>query len=417
MLTYLIQVVQNSLTPGIILAMLFALAQVSGKLWLKRWLLAGTLVGVAAALVLSVLKATTVWINRELWSIGILSAAILATILFYLLAWGLFAKRAPVFHERLWSIASAVIAAALLLYSLPDIFLYPTDFVLPGESIFGTDFLFKMIGYLIGLLLVILATCALYKVASQLSFKLLRILLTIALALNLLNQLAVIAQFLLARRVIPMTKWLFDAVVGAINYNVYFLYAIMALTVLVPIILLFKRPPLKTDNINSAQRRRHRAHVRSQRRWCGVVLAGFLIAVFTLTAIKAYDEQAVVLSPAEPMNIVGSQIVIPLEHVNDGHLHRFIYTASGGTEVRFIVIKKNEVAFGVGLDACDICGPTGYYERGDKEVICKLCDVVMNIQTIGFKGGCNPVPLAYTIKSGTMVIETQDLEAEKTRFE
>jgi uncharacterized membrane protein len=97
-------------------------------------------------------------------------------------------------------------------------------------------------------------------------------------------------------------------------------------------------------------------------------------------------------------------------------LHRFIYPASNGTEVRFIVIKKNEIAFGVGLDACDICGPTGYYERND-EVICKLCDVVMNKSTIGFKGGCNPVPLAYAIKDGGMAIETQNLENEKKRFE
>ena len=116
------------------------------------------------------------------------------------------------------------------------------------------------------------------------------------------------------------------------------------------------------------------------------------------------------------MTIAGSEIIIPLENINDGHLHRFIYTASGGTEVRFIVIKKNEAAFGVGLDACDICGPTGYYERKN-EVICKLCDVVMNKSTIGFKGGCNPVPLAYTLHGGNMVIQTRSLENEKSRFD
>ncbi len=80
------------------------------------------------------------------------------------------------------------------------------------------------------------------------------------------------------------------------------------------------------------------------------------------------------------------------------------------------MIKKNAVTFGVGLDACDICGPTGYYERDD-EVICKLCDVVMNKSTIGFKGGCNPVPLAYTLNGGSMVIKTQNLENENKRFE
>jgi uncharacterized membrane protein len=416
MLTYLIQVVQNSLTLGMLLALMFALAHISGKPWIQKWLTGGLVAGVALALILSVLKATTVLINREFWSIGILSVAIVATLVFYLLVWGLLRRRAPLFHERVWAVSGALIAAALLLYSLPDVFLYPTDFVLPGESIFGTDFLFKMIGYLIGLGIVIVAALALYKVAAGLSLGLVRTLVTLALAINMLNQLATIAQFLLARRIIPVTRWFFDLIVNIINYNDYFLYAVMVLTLLAPVVLWIKSRVRPASFDNPAQRRRHRAGVRSWRRWCAVLLLFYIASTLTLTVVKAYDEQAVVLSPAEPMEIVGSQVVIPLANVEDGHLHRFVYTAADGTEVRFIVIKKNEVAYGVGLDACDICGPTGYYERGDKEVICKLCDVVMNTQTIGFKGGCNPVPLAYAVSSGNMVIETAALESESPRF-
>jgi uncharacterized membrane protein len=115
------------------------------------------------------------------------------------------------------------------------------------------------------------------------------------------------------------------------------------------------------------------------------------------------------------MTIKENEIIIPIEQIQDGHLHRFVYTAEGNIEVRFIVIRKNEIAFGVGLDACDICGPTGYYERKN-EVICRLCDVVMNKSTIGFKGGCNPVPLTYILRSGAMVIQTADLENERVRF-
>jgi uncharacterized membrane protein len=40
----------------------------------------------------------------------------------------------------------------------------------------------------------------------------------------------------------------------------------------------------------------------------------------------------------------------------------------------------------------------------------------MNISTIGFKGGCNPVPLAYALRQGFMVIREADLEQEKNRF-
>jgi uncharacterized membrane protein len=167
---------------------------------------------------------------------------------------------------------------------------------------------------------------------------------------------------------------------------------------------------------NPAELRKLKAGIRRKRRWAGLVVFGFCASVLSCTVLRAYNERGVVLSPAEPMSISGDEIRIPLERIEDGHLHRFAWNASDGTEVRFIVIKKSVSAYGVGLDACDICGNTGYYERRD-EVICRLCDVVMNKSTIGFKGGCNPVPLAYAIRDGAMSVLLADLENEKGRFQ
>jgi uncharacterized membrane protein len=415
-LKYLIQVVQNSLGAGILLAMLCTLAYLRGRPKQKKWLLGGCAAGVALALVLAVLKSTTVLINRECWNIGILSVSILTGILLLLLLWGILQKRAPEpGYEKIYGVTSAVLAASLLLYCLPDIFLYPAEFVLAGESLFGTDFLFKLMGYGGGLVVAGLSGLALYKAGTGLSFTLIRILLTLGLAINMVNQAATIVQFLLARRIIPMSKGLFSLLKPLINYNEYFLYALMVLTIPLPLVLWIKSLHPPASYANPAQQRRIRATSRRQRRWCALVAGGYLLAVLSLTVVKAYATREITLSPAEPMNIVGEEIILPLENFNDGHLHRFAYTASNGTEVRFIVIKKNEVTYGVGLDACDICGPTGYYERDD-EVICKLCDVVMNKSTIGFKGGCNPVPLAYVLNGGSLVIQTQSLENEMKRF-
>lgn len=415
MLKYLIQVVQNLLTTGILLAMLFALAHLVDRQKQKKWLFWGFAAGLVAALILAILKSTTVLINREYFNIGFLSVAVLAEIFFYALAWGALQKRAPGLHEKIGNVTYAVLAAFLLLYALPDIFLYPTEFVLPGESVLSTDFLFKMIGYLAGLLIVGLSALALYKAGTGLSFTLVRILTTAGLAINMVNQLAAILQPLLARRIIPMKKWLFEMLKPIINHNDWFLYALILLTLVFPLVLWVKSLRHKATYRNPAEHRKIRAMARRQRRWCAVVLTGYILSIVSLTVIKAYDQREIVLSPAEPMHVTGSEIVIPLDNVNDGHLHRYAYTAADGAEVRFIVIKKNAVAYGVGLDACDICGPTGYYERDD-EVVCKLCDVVMNRSTIGFKGGCNPVPLGYTITGGNMVIQIQDLENEKKRF-
>ena len=40
----------------------------------------------------------------------------------------------------------------------------------------------------------------------------------------------------------------------------------------------------------------------------------------------------------------------------------------------------------------------------------------MNKSTIGFAGGCNPVPLPFKVESGNLIIDIEDLEAEEPRF-
>jgi uncharacterized membrane protein len=414
MLRYFVQVVQNLLTTGILVALLFAVYEGEDQKGKKRALW-GCAAGAAAALVVSVLLRTTALIHRGFFNTWTLFFAILFGILYISLQSGTNAPEEHPARSAVLDYIHALLLGALLLYALPTIFLYPSEFVLAGQSVISTDFLFKLIGYAAGLTVVCVAGFALYKTAGALSASLVRAVLTIALVINMCNQIIAIVQFLLARRIIPMIRWLFRFIIVAVNFNMVFFYIIMGLALLPPIVLFISTLRSKPVFRNPAEHRKIRAALRMNRRWCCIVIVGFGLAVFSLTFVKAYIERGVELSPAEPMTIAGTEILIPITQVDDGHLHRFNYTAADNIEMRFIVIKKNEVAYGVGLDACDICGPTGYYERKD-EVICRLCDVVMNISTIGFMGGCNPVPLAYTLRSGNMVILTEDLEKERTRF-
>lgn len=134
-----------------------------------------------------------------------------------------------------------------------------------------------------------------------------------------------------------------------------------------------------------------------------------------LTALQKISKKEVRLSAAESFTLSGDIVSVPVERVSDGNLHRFEYKTQDEVGIRFIIIQKNAFAFGIGFDACEICGATGYYQKGS-QVICKLCDVVMNINTIGFKGGCNPIPLPYVIEDGEIRINVKDLEVEKRRF-
>ncbi|MDR1862893.1 MAG: Fe-S-containing protein [Treponema sp.] len=411
MLRYLVQVVQNLLTTGILIALLFAACdwEDQGR---KRRVFRACIAGAVAALILAVLRRTTGFINLGFFNTWTLCFAVLFGIFYILSQWGLIK---PGLLKKYSALNEAFLFAALLFYALPAIFLYPPEFVLAGQSVFSTEFLYKFIGYAVGLTVVIIAGFSLYKTGRALPASLLRVFLTLILAVNMCNQLIAVVQFLLARRIIPMIRWVFRLIIVAVNYNIVFLYTLIALSVLLPVILFIRSLRSRFSWNNPAEHRKIRAALRANRRWCCTVIAGFALSVFSLTFIKAYLERGVELSPAEPMTIAGDEIVIPIEKIEDRHLHRYNYTAAENIEMRFIVIRKNEVAYGVGLDACDICGPTGYYERRDG-VVCRLCDVVMNTSTIGFKGGCNPVPLAYTMRDGNMIIQTADLEAERLRF-
>ena len=167
---------------------------------------------------------------------------------------------------------------------------------------------------------------------------------------------------------------------------------------------------------NPAQRRKLRAKNRHYRRLACAGMALVLVFVGFMTLVKDYDTRVIELSAPETYTVDDENIYVPLESVNDFHLHRFEYTTGNNVAVRWIVVRKpNSAAYGVGLDACEVCGNAGYYERNGV-VVCRRCDVVMNIRTIGFKGGCNPIPLDYTIENGKMVFRLEDILAGESEF-
>ncbi|MDR1506384.1 MAG: Fe-S-containing protein [Treponema sp.] len=434
MLKYFIQVVQYALPGAIPVSLLWAFfygragktrksqseedPSRSGGIFGVDAFTLGAAAGTAAALVLSILRSFTRLVNREYVNIAVLSLAIPAAVVFMLLLPDALkeSKKNPL-REKIIEWTGAAAVALLLFYTLPTIFLYVREFVPPGESAFSTGVLFKLAGFLAGIFLVFLSCLALFHAAMNLrpGTRLVGIILSAVLATGIVNHLFVIVQVLLARRIIRAPRWLFRIIIEVINHNVVFLYIIMGLSLVIPVVLFLQNRAISESWRNPAEHRKLKASKRSLRRWSAAAVLSYTAAVLTLTSVKAYSERPVTLSPAEPITIAGDEIIIPLEKINDRRLHRYNYTAAENIEMRFIVILKSETAYGVGLDACDICGPTGYYERKDG-VVCRLCDVVMNTSTIGFKGGCNPVPLAYAMRQGSMVIRTADLEAERLRF-
>ena len=121
-----------------------------------------------------------------------------------------------------------------------------------------------------------------------------------------------------------------------------------------------------------------------------------------LAADSVYARAAAQLSPALPVEAVSGEVRIPVTELDDGNLHRFSIER-GVESVRFIVMKKPDGTLATALDACQLCGPMGYYQDGTN-VICKHCGAAIFLPSIGQPGVCNPIPVDSRIEGGELVI-------------
>ena len=416
MLRYLITITEGLLTTAIMLGLLYAyIITVCGKRG-RNILTVGAILGALAAIVMSVMKNTTSLVVTGIWNLRIFTTCVITLILLLVFSPRAIRQKLGRAGEIIVSVLAAILGCMFLFYALPDVYAYPFNFSLNGDSMFSTAFLYRFIGYILGLILVLVVFLAVLKSAKRMSEGSLKALLIAALTVNALQQITKIIQIMVARRYIKSNHTLFTIVKYASNYSNFFIFAIILVALIIPVALWVQSFHVNEPYSNPAQHRKIRAKWRNIRRWATTAMLCFLIGVLNLTVVSAYANRAVELSPVENSEVRDGAVYVALDQVQDGHLHRFAYTTDDNITVRFIVIKKpNSSAYGVGLDACDICGETGYYER-DEQIVCKLCDVVMNVNTIGFKGGCNPIVIDYSVSDGYIIVPIDTLVEHQNEF-
>jgi uncharacterized membrane protein len=416
MLHFLLLVAQAILPLSMLLGSLLGFARQRRLFEVRTPAMRGAMLGVLGASALAALKMGTGFIVREHYNLGIL--AVMIPFEFLLLA-ALFSSRGLSSEKAASPFMQALffsIAATWTAYYLPDIFIYPSHFAVGVVQVVSSDFVFIIVGYLAGLLLCALACRAAYKVCSEVPLKALFPLVTALLALFIAQQLVLVGQILLGRNLLPRYDWALDLIIFLLDNSRLAFFGLAGISAALALILWGSSRRATIEGDNPAEKRKYASLIRARIRWSKGYLALLATGLLLLTAGAHYDTKKVELSPPLAVAPADGRIVLPLTLVNDGALHRFVYTAKAGVGIRFIIIKKSETAYGVGLDACDVCGSGGgYYERKG-QVICTLCDVVMNKATIGFAGGCNPAPLPFTIEGGRLIIEVKNLEAEEPRF-
>jgi high-affinity iron transporter len=205
------------------------------------------------------------------------------------------------------------------------------------------------------------------------------------------------------------------AIIGPIVRNdLFFFVTILVLAALMVLFEMKSRQPVDLPS-SPAARRKALWTARRERLWMASVYICSFVFIVMVTAGFIYEKSASALSPATEVTFLDGKVSIPLKQVSDGDLHRFA-AKEGGLEIRFFLYQKPDGKVATLFDACEICGPVGFY-KGAQGVICKNCAAPINPQSVGMPGGCNPIPLKAEVTGDAVIVSEADLAAGRHYFE
>jgi high-affinity iron transporter len=206
--------------------------------------------------------------------------------------------------------------------------------------------------------------------------------------------------------VLPSSKQEMALIGPIVSNESFFFITIVALAALMILFEMKRREPGVLPS-SPAERRKALWSARRERLWMISVYASAFVFIFLVTAEFIYAKSLNQLSPATEVTFVNGQIRIPVAEISDGDLHRFA-AKENGTAIRFWLYQKPDGKIATVFDACEICGAVGFV-KGPNGVVCKNCGAPVNPQSVGLRGGCNPVPVQADLVAGTVVIKESDI--------
>ncbi len=163
-----------------------------------------------------------------------------------------------------------------------------------------------------------------------------------------------------------------------------------------------------------AQKRKIKSMLLSDRRKKAVPVFLFVFLIlFSWFSEKGGDAQMVYNPKPKPVVVENGVVIIPISdpsmNLMDGRLHKFTLSHDGKT-IRLLIIRKAEDALSVCLDACEICpyDPEGYGQI-DIDLICVYCNTPIPLESVGDAGGCNPIPLTFSVDERFVKIDIGEI--------
>ena len=435
MLTYLINVTDDMLAVSVIIGVIFAFVDHFCSAGGRKIVRIGLAFGFLAALIRTIITNTRRIVGG--WKVGTygygiaLALFVLLIVAFIVFGRGFFRKTENEQKQKTAQIVICVLIALLIaayLYcNLFNVYVYPFKFDTGGEGFLSTKYLFRLGGWLLGIIVCLVAAFSSYRISRIAADKGYHKLLAAAfIALNIIfavNNFARLMLVLTPRKIIDSIA-MFNFAAFSNNHSELYTYAAFAVMVILSVVIWVRSYTAKEPYATNAEHRKQKALWRSGKRYSALLLICLVCGVLCATWFVKLNTVVIREAPVEDPQIIkdgtgaDSELRIPLEMVNDGHLHRFGYTTDEGNPTRLIVILKQEntTNYGIGLDACEICGEAGYYENNEGKVVCKKCGVVMNTSTIGLKGGCNPIIIDYDITDTYITVPVEEMVKNQSRF-
>jgi len=218
--------------------------------------------------------------------------------------------------------------------------------------------------------------------------------------------------------VLPSSPALMGLIGPIVRYNLLFLLAILSIPALMLIV------PNRRAKTMPPSLRYRRFQITTGLAVISVVFFLGFNMVFTQRNEKD-------LTTVTYVEVNDSFVHIPVDSVNDGNLHRFVWK-DGNVEIRFFVVRTG-MKLATAFDACRACYDYGRYYLSGNDLVCSKCDaphatsflrpsyvgedVDENMSGSMEGNGCAPIYLPSRIKNGEIWISKESLQAQRKYFD
>lgn len=130
-----------------------------------------------------------------------------------------------------------------------------------------------------------------------------------------------------------------------------------------------------------------------------------LIHGANLVLNPVYDPQPVAITSDD--GIIKIPLIDSSGDVSDQRLRKYTFMKDG-ISYRILMIMRPDGEVVAALDACEICPPRGYVQKG-QYLVCMYCNTPIPSESLCLPGGCNPIPLPYNIKDDSLILDVIDV--------